>query len=39
LGEVLIDVVGMARFVVEEVAIAWKGEENTSSEGRIDTRL
>ena len=39
LVEVLIEAVEMARFVVDEGAIAWKGLEKTSSEGRIDTRL
>jgi hypothetical protein len=39
LAEVLIEAVEMARFVVEEVAIAWKGLEKSGSEGRIDTRL
>jgi hypothetical protein len=39
LAEVLIEAVEMARFIVEEVAIAWKGLEKSRSEGRIDTRL
>jgi hypothetical protein len=39
LAEVLIEAVEMARFVVEEVAIAWKELEKSGSEGRIDTRL
>jgi len=39
LAEVLIEAVEMARFIVEEVAIAWKGLEKSGSEGRIDTRL
>jgi hypothetical protein len=39
LAEVLIEAVEMARSVVEEVGIAWKGLGKTGSEGRIDTRL
>ena len=39
MAEVSIEAVEMARFIVEEVAIAWKGLEKSGSEGRIDTRL